>query len=43
MDHLIAELQIEKAEFGKHNAQTRIAKIIAEDERKAYEIKQAAV
>ena len=40
MDHLIAELQKEKAEFEQINAQTRLAKIIAEDERKAYEIKQ---
>ncbi len=40
MDQLIAELQIEKAEFEKINAETRVAKIIAEDEKKAYELKQ---
>lgn len=41
MDQLIAELQIEKAEFEKLNAETRLAKIIAQDEKKAYELKQS--
>lgn len=40
MDKLIAELQREKSNYEIINAQTRLAKIIAEDERKAYELKQ---
>jgi DNA mismatch repair protein MutS2 len=40
MDKLISELQREKSNYETINAQTRIAKLIAEDERKAYELKQ---
>jgi DNA mismatch repair protein MutS2 len=40
MDKLIAELQREKSNYETINAQTRLAKIIAEDERKVYEEKQ---
>lgn len=40
MDQLISDLQREKSNYESINAETRIAKIIAEDERKAYELKQ---